>query len=406
MESLEEVASPPLLADSVSSGKKVYTSTKKIQTVTEDLGYRIKKGEWEKEMRLPTQSQLAREYGVSQSAIALAMRPLQKEGRLRLVPGKGAFIPRQDEVSQKPPHPAVVGIQGSYVNFCKADHQVREFVEPPQQFNTYSASVLQAIWNVAQQEKCPLMLLPTSGAKLTRQSCQSHGVQGVLFLGGESYPEALDLRRAGFPVITANPPSGPTPVNYVENDHASCLRDGLRELIGLGHRRIAVLAPNTTTPESFQKLKPLFIETLCSAGIICNFEAYWRFIPFDPMEVNLQAQQVHPIAAVEELLALEEPPTAIFCLGGFYITPVVHQTLQRHGLHVPRDISLLCAPFVPTIQPLISGYAFQFESMARELLGGILATIQDPFYSIQKLIPFHPLTDCGTLAPPLSLSKK
>lgn len=381
----------PLKTPAKNKGKKVYAATKKIETVTENLALRVKDQEWKGGERLPSQSQLAREYHVSQGAIAIAMRTLQKNGLLQLIPGRGAFIPERDAITTKSVLPTI-GIRGSYINPYSTSF-LNIPGDDPQPISSYSYSLLLAIWTAAQRQERPLLLLPDSN-RLTRQSCHALGVHGVLFLGGESIDEALELRLTGFPVITANPPSKPTAINYANHDHGECLVRGLRQLLDAGHSRIAVLFPTTTTPGSFQQFKPLYIETLCAAGHIYNFENYWRVIAY-PNDTHKVAFQT-----VDELLSLPEPPTAIFCLASTSYLQAVHEAIQKHRLSVPRDISLMCAPLTSISGRKISGFALQIERLAETLLNGLHETIKNPFYSLQAFVPYQSFADHGTVAPP------
>lgn len=369
--------------------KIAYAGTKKIQTVQEDLGVRIKNGEWKEEEYLPSQSRLAKHYGVSQGAIAIAMRALQKEGFLQLVPGRGAFVPPKDARGERQVMP-MIGIRGSYI---PPTISPLDLYEGFKQGSPYNLAMLQAVWASAQQKGCPIVLLPNSqGSPLTLPMAQTLGIRGAIYLGGESYEEASELRMSGFPVITVNPPHGPTSMSYVEHDHVDCLTGAMSRMIELGHRRIAVLLPTTSMPRSYDRLKPYFIETLCAAGIVYNFDQYWRIAPHSSLGL-----ETNHIEVIESLFELPEPPTAIFAFGGFYV-PAVYELLEKKGLSIPRDVSLVYAPYSPNVIPPTSGYMPSFDVMAQNVIEGLLEMIKRPFYSIQKMVPLSDLIDRGTLA--------
>ncbi len=368
--------------------QRTYASTKKIQTVTESLGDRVRQREWGTEEALPPQSHFSKEYGVSQGAISIAMRALQKQGLLHLVPGRGAFVAAHSETEQRGRIFPTVGLRGSYA----ASQKIRS--SKP---GSYSSQIMQAIWGAAYIDDCPLLLLPGK-AKLTKQYCQAQAVQGVVFLGGESHPEAMELRLTGFPVIISNDPRGPSPISYIDHDHASTLREITRRFIEAGHRRIAVMFPSTSTPGSFDKLKPEFIDTLCRMGIQYNVDNYWAHV--EERSSDTEDSYIQAVQKLEAMLDLPEPPTALFCLASGFYRHYIEQVLERRGLSVPRDFSLALAPLND-----ISGYrettgfSLQFDLLAKELLNGIYESIKNPFYSVQKLIPVR-FEDHGTIAPP------
>jgi GntR family transcriptional regulator len=52
---------------------------------------RIAAGEWEPEQRLPSVGQFADEYGVSRSAVAAALKRIEADGLIEIVPQWGTF---------------------------------------------------------------------------------------------------------------------------------------------------------------------------------------------------------------------------------------------------------------------------------------------------------------------------
>jgi DNA-binding GntR family transcriptional regulator len=61
------------------------------QRVTEDLRQRLEAGEWAPEEALPSVAKLAGSYGVSRTVVARAIRHLESEGLVRVVPRWGVF---------------------------------------------------------------------------------------------------------------------------------------------------------------------------------------------------------------------------------------------------------------------------------------------------------------------------
>lgn len=358
-----------------------YRSSRKTEVVTQNLRERIQNNEWENDQPLPPQRHLAEEYQVSQATISIAVRQLQKEGLIHNSPGQGIFISEFLKQGNDKRLFPTIGLRGSYIAHIQESLSIKHGP-------FYASEVLHAIWRMAHKVDCPLLLMPGSN-KLSRQYCQSQGVQGVIFLGGESYQEAMDLRLSGFPVITANDPTGPSPINYVNHDHEFSLREAIHHLVQAGHRRIGVFLPSTSMPGSFQKLKPSFIEILCQHDILCNVNDYWHYIERGKLETSSDK--------LEFMLNLKEPPTAIFSYTSNFL-PYIEQVLKKRGLSIPRDISLIYTSDGRE-NPTISSFALQYDEMARLLLDGLYETIKNPFYSIQKLIPTV-FNDRGTIAAP------
>src|SRR5690606_38789182 len=110
--------------------------------------------------------------------IAIAIRELQKGGLLHVVPGRGAFVAESTGTSaqQQRTFPTI-GLRGSYINNLPATLN---------EANSYTGLFVQAVWNAAHGEHCPLLLLPGLPGKdrLSRPYCQARGVEGIIFLGG------------------------------------------------------------------------------------------------------------------------------------------------------------------------------------------------------------------------------
>lgn len=370
-----------------SAKAKGYQSSKKTDVVIGSLRERIQNNEWEHDRPLPPQRHLAEEYQVSQATISIAIRQLQKEGLIHNSPGQGIFISEYIKQGNSKKLFPTIGLRGSYIAHVQDSLSIK-------QGSFYASEVLHAIWRMAHKVDCPLLLMPGT-TRLTRQYCQSQGVQGVVFLGGESYEEALNLRLTGYPVITANDPTGPSPINYVNHDHASCLREVIRRFVEAGHRRIGVFLPSTSMPGSFQKLKPDFIDALCHHNILYNVDDYWHYFERGKLENCIQT--------LDYMLSLKEPPTALFCHSGAFL-PYIEKALHQRGISIPEDISLVYTSDGRE-NPTISSFALQYDEMARLLLDGLYETIKNPFYSIQTLIP-PVYTDRGTIAPPRKMTRQ
>jgi LacI family transcriptional regulator len=97
-------------------------------------------------------------------------------------------------------------------------------------------------------------------------------------------------------------------------------------------------------------------------------------VPLDEaLIVPVTYRDFHDDDALERLLQLESPPTAIFAANNFLAVGVI-QSLRRRGLRVPDDLSVVCfddlgiasalAPFLTVAaQP-----AYQFGALGVQLL--------------------------------------
>jgi DNA-binding GntR family transcriptional regulator len=60
--------------------------------VADGIAERIRSGEWPHDARLPGREDLAAEYGVAERTVRRAMRELEKDGMVTVVPAKGVYV--------------------------------------------------------------------------------------------------------------------------------------------------------------------------------------------------------------------------------------------------------------------------------------------------------------------------
>lgn len=116
-------------------------------------------------------------------------------------------------------------------------------------------------------------------------------------------------------------------VASIGSNHATGGRQAIAHLIGLGHRRIAFVGGDPANPGLVDRLSG-YREALLAAGI-----------PGDPALVSEEGM-ASAGSVVERLLALTDPPTAVFAttdLGAF----AVIREVVRAGLRVPEDVSVV-----------------------------------------------------------------
>lgn len=346
--------------------KAPIVTSNKIETVTRHLEERIAGGEWAVHESLPPQSQLAREYGVSLGTIAIGLRNLHKKGCIDLVPYKGATVTRSKEEGSKHRRFPLIALRGSYVKHAQVHRTLGTNV-----------SVIGGVVEAADAEHCPLLLFPNSreGEIYDLSHYRNRDVEGVIFLGGGCYQEALALRKEGFPVLLANRPITATPLNYIDYNHSETLEKAVNLFHENGHRRIAVLSPPTTTPGNFNSLLPEFLTLLAAQRNFYDTTDYW--LAFD----RSQAENYEPY--IQKLFSLEEPPTAIFCINPG-LTVLVMTIARQRGLRIPEDLSLIGSCFHSVTEIPVTGFVLPHEELGKYLLHEMYAIIENPFHCIQE----------------------
>lgn len=161
------------------------------------------------------------------------------------------------------------------------------------------------------------------GVLLSRQ------VDGVLLISTGAHEAALHLlAKRQIPVVMVDR-TGITPSDVIRTDNAMGGQLATQYLIGLGHRRIScITGPSFLTPSSERIIG--YQQTMQQAGLPVR----------DDWIITGDFHQESGYQAVQQLLKLDELPTAIFACNDLMALGVLC-ALHEAGLSVPRDISLV-----------------------------------------------------------------
>jgi len=220
---------------------------------------------------------------------------------------------------------------------------------------------------------------------------------------GDGHADGMILMTGRLPAARRDDPSAPVvlALEMVEGaDHPRVLIDNVaaaetatRHLIDLGHRRIAHIAGPLPEWMSTRRAEG-WRRALAAAGI-------------EPGEGWLQVGDFrHPsgLAAMRALLALPEPPTAIFAANDEMAYGAIREA-RRRGLRIPQDLSVvgfddlyLSATFSPPLTT-VSQPRLEIGRQAMALLLDALSGLPPPARRIE--LPVE-LVVRDTTAPPAS----
>lgn len=156
------------------------------------------------------------------------------------------------------------------------------------------------------------------------------GVDGILLVGAEHEPETWALLPSGLPVAVTwtHRAEGLAPACIGFDNRAAAARMA-RHLLGLGHRRIAMIAGMTRGNDRAAARVLGVQDALAEAGIALRA----------PLLAERSYSVAEGHAAMASLLALPEAPTAVIC-GNDHLAFGAVAAAHDHGLHVPGDVSI------------------------------------------------------------------
>jgi LacI family transcriptional regulator len=192
-------------------------------------------------------------------------------------------------------------------------------------------------------------------------------MDGLLLLAGHNDQPAFrdGLANLEIPCVTVDRdlPNVPS----VRSDHRGGGLEATRHLIGLGHRRIALLTGR--------------INLLPSAERLAGYEQAHieACIPIDRALLRPQNQATSfAFSDVYELLKRPDRPTAIITMGTHMLASVMEALASTH-MQYPRDVSLVCigdTDLARYATPSISTVTWSLNEMGRIAAGMLIDRIK------------------------------
>src|SRR5207237_726325 len=158
-------------------------------------------------------------------------------------------------------------------------------------------------------------------------------VEGVLIaaVGDRTRPNLRLLARNNVPFVLVDRSIAGYDGDLVQGDSVAGAGQLVEHLLGLGHRGMGVVTGAAGVPTARDRVEG-YRDALEAAGI-----------EFDPRLV-VEASAIDPDFARDAtfaLLALAEPPSAIFAVNNIAVVGVVEAARER-GLDIPGDLALVC----------------------------------------------------------------
>lgn len=320
---LENLELNPNLAEPAPVSEEAFHGPKyeqlKQQIIEQITSGRLKPGD-----ALPTERWWSEQNKLARSTVRQAMSSLERDGLIRRMQGKGTFVHEQ----------ALERFSHGLAVFA--------LMLPETQTGFYPS--LQRSFDEAAVEVHHQLLICNTGNSVDRQGniilqLLDKQVAGVALVPVTQPPTPVyqirQLQKAGIPVVFCH--------RRVEGVNAPLLalpfqdigRMVAKNLVELGHRRVAFFAPHRTAGS-------IAYETGLRAGLAegrGQVQEGCVFYGFDGM-LNPAEYESEIASALEHMLDHEERPTAIFASFDS-LAELIYLQLERFGLRVPDDISII-----------------------------------------------------------------
>jgi LacI family transcriptional regulator len=221
----------------------------------------------------------------------------------------------------------------------------------------------------------------------------SHGqVDGLLIVLPRGLPDYVEqLRAEGFPFVIIDYDAEAPGCTVVNAANRTGTRKAVEHLIALGHRRIAFITGRSNVGATHTRLDG-YRDALAAAGIVVD----------GSMIAQGDFLEARGHAAALELLALPDPPTAIF--GSSDATAFgVLRAAREIGLAVPRDLSVVGFDDVPEasyVSPALTTVRQPLREMGREAVRQLLGLLAEPARPTARIVLETDLVVRHSTAPP------
>ncbi len=331
---------------------------------------------------MPTMSDVAARAGVSSATVSRALTGGSVSDRAREL-----VLQAVGELNYRPNHLARNMRSGSSRIFSLVVSDIS---------NPFFTAIARAAEDVAQRNGYSLAIFNTDeDAPREASSLNVVGAErsaGLALASTNQAGEALKhLLRLGIPVVAIDRRVTGLTTDLVTVDNGTAAHEAVDHLIGLGHRRIAIVGgPESVSTAQERRL---------------GYERALRDhrIPIDPDLVRRgNLRESGGRSETLALLSLAEPPTAIFSVNNLTTLGVL-RALRQLGVGVPEQMSVVAFDDLPIgdlLDPpmtVIQQPTYQIGARAAELL---LRRIRDPGAPAQEVLLSARLVVRGSTGPP------
>ena len=293
----------------------------KYQSVMDYIQQLIDNNAYGKDTKLPTEEQIAKELGLSRATIQRALKRLKDEGVIYRIQGSGTFA--------SPPR-------------ATAKSNIMIPLILPNQFNEmHGFDIIRGAQTYLNSHSCHLSpyCLNSAGEKEYQDTINQlvdSGARCIMIMVPDmKYNKNLffNLSRTNVHFVFLDTlPGYMQHVNFISSDHEMGGFLAAEHLIGLGHQKIALVSPHSVNVSYLANL------SLRIRGFI--FALQQNNLPIRRDYFCFCAGEDQVAEAAKKLIALPDPPTAIFALNDIAANVAI-QSIEAEGLKIPDDLSVI-----------------------------------------------------------------
>lgn len=348
--------------------------------------------------RLPTETELTKQFFVSRITTKSAMKRLVDEGLIVRIRGKGSFVsdratPAVSAVAEAPVLPPIALVMGGYTS-------------------SFGLDVLNGAIQEAQRQHRHLIVCATNND----QRCETEivasliasGVQGLIIqpVHGETYSRQLiEAIYDGYPVVMLDRRMQGIDAPFVGVDNRELSRRAVNNLIACGHTKMALLALSDERSSTIRERMEGFTDACVDQHVIVNKDLWLVNLnaAFDQPPELLNSTDTYETYVTQIQAHLQRHPEITAIFGTEYrVSKAAWEALRRLGRRIPDDVSLVSFDMDSSyVGSHTMSYIKQPQhDMGRRAVELLLQAVQRGHCEESNCLLAGEWVDGGTVAPP------
>lgn len=314
----------------MANGKFLY------ETIYDGLLRQIREGRFPKGVRLPSEKELAVEYGVSRITSKKALELLAESGLVRRMPGRGTFL--VEEAAAKLPLGGALAASSAPNGLIGL--VMEDFSE------NFGAFLLSGVERACQDAGFHLVLKRSFGSQAHEKEVIDEllqlGVMGLIIMAvhGDTYnPIILRLAIEKFPLVLIDRDLQGVPASFVGTDNLPAAAALAGCLLDAGRRHICFVGPAPSGTSALDQRIAGFSRANALRDILVTDENLLTTIGSTIPGVRRDIPK--DVAAVHAYLAAH-PETDAFFAAEYNVALIVYKALEEAGRRVPQDCAIAC----------------------------------------------------------------
>jgi DNA-binding LacI/PurR family transcriptional regulator/DNA-binding transcriptional regulator YhcF (GntR family) len=349
------------------------TSSKPMyEKIFEEVKRRIATKQYEAGERIPSEKELADEYGVSRITSKKALEMLAAERLIVRKPGRGSFVadPEVDfaDSAANPDRGA-----GQPVRSAGKPELVTIGLIMTDFGNSYGTGLVYGMEDASRERDCYLVLRRSFGIpENEEQSIQKLlqlGVSGLIVFPaqGEYFnSEILKLVIRKFPLVLVDRHLKGIAATSISTDNVTAAKQATEYLFGLGHSHIAFVSPPPADTTAVEERIEGFIQAHAERGIVVNKELWASDLTSTLPDCFRKENIDRDIDGLIDHLKSKSAITAVFATE-YNLALLAKTAAERIGLRIPEDLSIVC--FDSPATQWGGGYTFTHMRQDEERMG-------------------------------------